>query len=131
MRITIDVENCILDLNKKGLTKNAIAEYLHCSRRTVFNVLNKYFVPSREIIQEKTNTSINDVISLRLLTNCNDYELLTKMFATTVYYSKVKKLTIPERVQKIVGGEKIKKIVDIATRAGLDLDVVYEKKIFA
>lgn len=131
MRITIEIEKQVLAFNEQGHTKDEIAEKLHISRRSVFNVLKKNRVPKEIIIDKKRFSNINDVMSIHLLKNCDDIELLTKMFASFVCYQKIEKIGVPERISKVVGINKIKKIVYLTEKAGLKIDVDYGKKIFA
>lgn len=131
MRITIEIEKQVLAFNEQGYTKDEIAEKLHISRRSVFNVLKKNRVPKEIIIDKKRFSNINDVVSIHLLKNCDDIELLTKMFASFVCYQKIEKIGVPERISKVVGINKIKKIVYLTEKAGLKIDVDYGKKIFA
>ena len=131
MKIKIEIEKEILNLNQQKCTKDEIAELLHISRRSVFNILKKYKVPKEYQQKNKKITSINEVISIHLLKNCDDIELLSKMFASTICYQKVKNVTVPERVSKVVGINKIKKIVSVAELAGLDFSVEYGIRKFA
>jgi len=128
MTINIETEKKILDLDRQFLTKNEIAELLHVSRRSVFNILKKYRVPAERKKVEKKNININDVISIHLLKNCSDIELLTKMFASTVCYKKIKKIIIPDRLFDVIEPKKIKKIVSITERAGYKVEVEFGRK---
>lgn len=131
MKITFEIEEQVLKLNQLKYTKDEIANLLHISRRSVFNILKINRVPKIHQQSDTKIKTINDVVSIHLLKNCDDIELLTKMFATTVFYQKIKKIAIPEKITKIVDIKKIKKIISIAKKAGLQLDVEYGNKIFA
>lgn len=130
MKITIDIEQRILELAGQ-CTKDEIAEMLHISRRSVFNVLKKNRVPKEIIIDKKRLLNINEVLSIHLLKNCEDIELLTKMFASSVCYQKIKKISVPDKISKVVGVDKIKKIISLTEKAGLKLDIDYGRKIFS
>lgn len=131
MRITIEIEQQVLVFNKQGYTKDEIAEKLRISRRSVFTILKKNRVPKETEINKKRLLNINEVLSIHLLKNCEDIELLTKMFASSVCYQKIEKIGVPERISKVVGINKIKKIVSLTEQAGLKLDIDYGKKNFA
>lgn len=131
MRITFEVEKQILKLNRQKYTKDEIADLLHVSRRSIFNILKKNRVPKMQQQDFSKDKTINDVVSIHLLKNCEDIELLTKMFASTICYQKIEKVIVPERIFKVVDIKKIKKIVSLVERAGLQLDVEYGNKIFA
>lgn len=131
MKLTIEIEKQVLSLNEQNYTKDEIAEILHISRRSVFTILKKNRVPKEIIKDKKQYLNINEVLSIHLLKNCEDIELLTKMFASTVCYQKIEKISVPERVSNVIGIDKIKKIVSLTERAGLKLDIDYGKKIFA
>lgn len=131
MKLTIEIEKQVLSLNEQNYTKDEIAEILHISRRSVFTILKKNRVPKEIIKDKKQYLNINEVLSIHLLKNCEDIELLTKMFASTVCYQKIEKISVPERVSNAIGIDKIKKIVSLTERAGLKLDIDYGKKIFA
>ena len=125
-KISTKTENEILQLHQEGLTQNKIAEKCGVSRRTVCNVLSQNRVPmyyKEQNISETVN--IINVLSLRLLYFCNDYELLVKMFVAGVYSKGCKKITIPRKINSLIGKEKIETIVKLSNMIGLECELEF------
>ena len=125
-KINIKTENEILQLHQEGLTQKKIAEKCGVSRRTVCNVLSQNRVPmyyKEQNISETVN--IINVLSLRLLYFCNDYELLVKMFVAGVCSKGCKKITIPRKMNSLIGKEKIETIVKLSNMTGLECELQF------
>lgn len=125
-KISIKTENEVLQLYKEGVTQSKIAEKCGVSRRSVYNILKQNRVPTcykEQTISETVN--IINVLSLRLLYFCNDYELLVKMFVNNVFYKNYKKIIIPRRVDFIIERKKIEKIVKLSNMAGLECELQF------
>ena len=74
-KITCDVEQKILELAAEGMPKEKIAKTLRIGRTAVFKTLREYRVPEvdKEKVAKKIK-SLNDLISVRLLYFCDDFE---------------------------------------------------------
>lgn len=110
MRITKEVEEKILKMIDNGERKKDVAKKINCSLRSIFYVINKN--KNCECSEKKCNNLIQDVISLHLLKNCQDVELLTKMILAYFEYEKNKKIIVPKKLQKIIKNDKIEKIIN-------------------
>lgn len=132
-KLTSKIINRVNELVAQGIYKKDIPTYIErefnekISRRTVFKICESLHIPDREK-EEKTITSITNLISLRLLYFCDDLELLTKMFAGECCYQDVEKIIIPEKVLSVIPEQKIKKIVSLSEKAGLKLNVEYRQR---
>ena len=125
-KISTKTENEILQLHQEGLTQNKIAEKCGVSRRTVCNVLSQNRVPMYYKEQNTSETaSIINILSLRLLYFCNEYELLVKMFVVGVCSKGCKKITIPRKMNSIIEREKIETIVKLSNMAGLECELQF------
>lgn len=114
-KITHELEQKILELSANGTTKDEIAKQVGVSRRTVFNVLKQYRVPAEYIEPiQKDKVNIIHLISFRLLYFCNDYELLSSMFAYNIQSQKSKIVYIPKKITNIIPIQKIEKIISLS-----------------
>lgn len=126
-KISSEMENNILQLSSIGKTVCEIAQETRISRPTIYAVLKTYRVPmSEKEKREKTGTeNLKNLLSLRLLYFCNDYELLTKRLAWEICTSSCKKIFVPKRITSIIKKEKIEKIVQLVNLAGLECDLLF------
>lgn len=124
-KITSDTENIILQLfNGEKKTVSEISKELHISRPTIYNVLKNYRVPITVEKKEKKETAnILQLLSLRLWYFCEDYELLCKMFTVEVCLHGCNKVVVPKKMTSIINAEKIKKVVKLVNRAGLECEL--------
>lgn len=129
-KITYDVEQKILELAAEGMPKEKIAKTLRIGRTAVFKTLREYRVPEvdKEKVAKKIK-SLNDLISVRLLYFCDDFEMLSKRLAVEVLYQKPEKIIISRRLQSVVNKEKIDKVVSILDRIDLHCNFEYAKAL--
>ena len=105
--ITKDIEKRILILrNEEKKSVREIAKELGISIGAVSKVYAKYRVP------KKKNKNLIELVSLRLLYFCDDIKLLTKRIACEIINQDIEEIKITLRTKKIVGDDKIVKIVD-------------------
>ena len=127
-KITYDMEQQILELASEGMPKEKIAKTLRIGRTTVFKTLRDYRVPEVDTVKvAKKIKNLNDLISVRLLYFCDDFEMLSKRLAVEILYQKPEKIIIPRRLQGIIKKEKIEKVVNILDRAELHCNFEYAK----
>ena len=128
--ITYDVEQKILELAAEGMPKEKIAKTLRIGRTAVFKTLREYRVPEvdKEKVAKKIK-SLNDLISVRLLYFCDDFEMLSKRLAVEILYQKPEKIIISRRLQSVVNKEKIDKVVNILDRIDLHCNFEYAKAL--
>lgn len=129
-KITYDMEQQILELASEGMPKEKIAKTLRIGRATVFKTLRDYRVPEVDTVKvSKKIKNLNDLISLRLLYFCDDFEMLSKRLAVEILYQKPEKIIIPRRLQGIIKKEKIEKVVNILDRAELHCNFEYARAL--
>lgn len=127
-KITYEIEQEILTLANKGITKDKIAEMVGFSRMSVFKVLKAYRVPEEKTeVKNKKIRNFNELISPRLFYFCDDIELLAKRLACEIFYQKPEKIIIPNRLVSMVEKEKINKVVNILDRVDLKCPIEYAK----
>ena len=125
-KITYDVEQQILELASEGMPKEEIAKALGVGRTTVFKTLREYRVPEVDTAKvAKKVKSLNDLISVRLLYFCDDFEMLSKRLAVEILYQKPEKIIISRRLQSVVKKEKIAKVVNILDKINLHCNFEY------
>jgi predicted transcriptional regulator len=125
-KITYDVEQKILELASSGMPKEKIAKTLRIGRTAVFKTLREYRVPEVDTVKvAKKIKSLNDLISVRLLYFCDDFEMLSKRLAVEILYQKPEKIIISRRLQSVVNKEKIDKVVNILDRIDLHCNFEY------
>lgn len=125
-KITYDVEQKILELASEGMPKEKIAKTLRIGRTAVFKTLREYRVPEVDTVKvAKKIKSLNDLISVRLLYFCDDFEMLSKRLAVEILYQKPEKIIISRRLQSVVNKEKIDKVVNILDRIDLHCNFEY------
>lgn len=114
-KITLELEQKILELSASGIAKDEIAKTINVSRRTVFNILKQNRVPAEYIEPtHKEKTNINNLISLRLLYFCDDCELIAQMLDCIIKTQKTKIIYVPKKIIDIVSRKKIEKIIDLS-----------------
>lgn len=129
-KITYDVEQKILELAAEGMSKEKIAKTLRIGRTAVFKTLREYRVPEVDTVKvAKKIKSLNDLISVRLLYFCDDFEMLSKRLAVEILYQKPEKIIISRRLQSVVNKEKIDKVVNILDRIDLHCNFEYVKAL--
>lgn len=115
------LEQKIIELASIGMQKKSIIKILRVEIKIVDDVFKKYRIPEKKI------TTINDIVSTRLLYFCDDIEMLAKRFAIEVLYQKPEKIIIPKRLQKIIKKEKISKVVNILEKINVKCNIEYAK----
>ena len=129
-KITYDMEQQILELASEGMPKEKIAKTLRIGRTTVFKTLRDYRVPEVDTVKvAKKIKNLNDLISVRLLYFCDDFEILSKRLAVEILYQKPEKIIIPRQLQGIIKKEKIEKVVNILDRADLHCNFEYARAL--
>lgn len=127
-KITYDMEQKILELASQGMSKEKIAKELRIGRTTVFKTLREYRVPEVDTVKvAKKIKSLNDLISVRLLYFCDDFEMLSKRLAVEILYQKPEKIIISRRLQSVVKKEKIAKVVNILDKINLHCNFEYAR----
>lgn len=118
-RTTKAIEQEIITLNSKGLSREQIKDTLRINKHYIDSVFEKNRISDKKIF------NINDLISFRLLYHCEDIELLTKRIALELAYKKPEKVIIPTRLCKTVKKDKINKIFNILNYVGISCDLEY------
>lgn len=125
-KITYDMEQKILELASQGMPKEKIAKELRIGRTAVFKTLREYRVPEVDTVKvARKIKSLNDLISVRLLYFCDDFEMLSKRLAVEILYQKPEKIIISRRLQSVVKKEKIAKVVNILDKIDLHCNFEY------